>query len=347
MTTRRRPKSATPEPRPLTPDTPLSTENRLPTASLPVRKPPGLRRAWAEPVAKERAEATKRCCKNCAYGMRPTGKWFRILLSGFPGLLACFNHPDEPGRMRETGGHRVCRNFRLRCPPAVRLDPPEPPNDLVCCVALTKGQHAFVDLEDFEWINRHKWSAYCNGCKWYACRTEKHKSIFMHRQIMHAPKGSIIDHIDGNSLNNCKSNLRFCTYGQNNSNRGPKGKSSQYKGVYFDKYKRNYYAAVWHQGDKIVFGPFDSEIDAARDYDRAAIQYHGEFAYLNFPHEWPPERRQEIMAKRRQTVDTPKARGRKSRMGTPGREKYRRKADRPTRKTAKPARSKTKGKTSG
>ena len=315
---------------------------------LPIRKPPGLRRARAEYVAKERAEATKRCCKNCAYSMRPMGKWFRILLAGFPGLLACFNHPEEPGRMRETGCHRVCRNFRLRCPPAVRLDPPEPPNDLVCCVALTKGQHAFVDLEDFAWINRHKWSAYWNGHKWYAGRTEKGKAILMHRQIMHAPKGSMIDHIDGNGLNNCKSNLRFCTSHQNNCNRRPGGKSSQYKGVYFDKRRRKYYAVAQYKSEQIEFGPFDNEIDAARAYDRAAIQYHGEFAYLNFPHEWPPERRQEIMAKRQEITGTPKGKGRKFRMGMPVREKYRRKAGRSTtkgEKATKTARSKPKGKT--
>lgn len=269
--------------------TPPTTDYRLPTTGLGVRKPPGRRRARAEHVAKVRAEQTNRCCTNCVYGVRPAGKLWRLVLLQFPGLLACLNHAETPGQMRDTTAARVCRNFRLRCPPAVRVDPPEPPSKLVCCIPLTKGKHALVDLEDFDRVNRNKWTAYYTGCKWYAGRTQKGKSIRMHRQIMHARKGQIVDHADGNGLNNCKSNLRFCTVGQNNCNRRPGGKSSRYKGVYFDKCRHHFYAVVQYRGKQREFGPFDNEIDAARAYDRMALQYHGAFAYLNFPHEWPPE----------------------------------------------------------
>jgi hypothetical protein len=329
----------------LPPGTRPITDYRQPIAGLPVRKPPGLARARAEFLAKMRAEATKRCCANCVYGVRPVGKWWRLILLQFPGLLACLNHPDEPGRLRETLSGRVCRNFRLRCPPAVRVEPPEPPNDLVCCIPLTKSQHALVDLEDFKWINRHKWTAYYTGRKWYAGRTERGKAILMHRQIMHARKGRIVDHIDGNGLNNCKCNLRFCNYGQNNCNRKAGGKSSQYKGVYFDKRRRKYYATVQYRGEQLEFGPFENEIDAARAYDRAALEYHGEFAYLNFPEEWPPERRREIMAKRPQTTGTAKSKRRKSRLGRPGRDKCRRKAKRSATKRTKTARRKSESST--
>ena len=285
-----------PAPKPVPPasgDVKLGTENRqLPTGSPPpstdpaVRTPPGRQRARAEYVAKQRAEATKPYCQNCVYGMRPVGRLWRLVLFQFPGLLACLNHPDEPGRLRETVSTRVCRNFRLRCPAAVRVEAPTLPSDLVCAIPLTRGKTALVDYEDFERINRHKWVACPVGIAWYANRTERGKSILMHRQIMRARKGTFVDHIDGNGLNNCKSNLRFCTARQNCWNRRPVGRYSRYKGVTFDRRRRKYYAVVRYQGDQLKYGPFDNEIDAARAYDRAALEYHGEFAYLNFPEDF-------------------------------------------------------------
>ncbi len=132
-------------------------------------------------------------------------------------------------------------------------------------------------------------------------------------------------------------NLRFCNYGQNNCNRKAGGKSSQYKGVYFDKRRRKYYATVQYRGEQLEFGPFENEIDAARAYDRAALKYHGEFAYLNFPEEWPPERRREIMAERHESAGTPKGKGRKFRLGEPKRGKCRRKAKQSTTKKTRAA----------
>ncbi len=277
------------------------TTDRLPTTDYrpPSPAPPGRQRARAQFVAKLRAEATKRCCANCVYGTRPQGKWWRLILIPFPGLLACLNHPERPGRMWETTGNRVCRNFRLRCPPAVRVDSPTPPTDLVCAIPLTRGKTALVDYDDFDRINRHKWVACPVGIAWYANRTERGRSILMHREIMRARKGTVVDHIDGNGLNNCKSNLRFCNACQNSWNRRPLGRHSRYKGVSFDKRRGKYYAVVRYQGNRLKYGPFDEEIEAARAYDRVALENHGEFAWLNFPHEWPPERRQALIARAR------------------------------------------------
>jgi hypothetical protein len=82
-------------------------------------------------------------------------------------------------------------------------------------------------------------------------------------------------------------NLRVATRRQNTCNRRKtKSKtSSQYIGVYFDKYSQLWAAKIKYMDKTIWLGRFKSEIDAARAYDRAAIKYHGEFARLNFPRE--------------------------------------------------------------
>lgn len=74
-----------------------------------------------------------------------------------------------------------------------------------------------IDPEDFEKISTHKWKINKGG---YVCRTiNKNGLLYLHRFIMDASKGQEIDHIDGNKLDNRKSNLRFCTKSQNSYNR--------------------------------------------------------------------------------------------------------------------------------
>jgi len=94
-------------------------------------------------------------------------------------------------------------------------------------IKLTKKQVALVDDSDYEELNRFKWHARKTVKTFYAERTftignGKRKNVFMHRYIMQTPKGFDTDHIDGNGLNNQRSNLRVCTRSENLRNQGKK-----------------------------------------------------------------------------------------------------------------------------
>ncbi len=226
----------------------------------------------------------KRHCHRCAYGIRPPAcQACPKLRSGCAGLLLCVNHPDSPGVLTEVPTAGTCRNFRPRRDPVVRLTPPEPPNDEVRYIALTKGLCAIVDAADYEEVSKYKWSAHIAGANRYAVRRNKGKRLAMHRFIMKPPKGMIVDHIDGNGLNNRRSNLRLCTAQQNQCNRRPRGRTSRFKGVCYRKQIGKFAAAIMSHGEQIHIGCFDDEEEAARARDRMAVEFQGEFAYLNFP----------------------------------------------------------------
>lgn len=245
---------------------------------------------------------SERICANCAYAMRPVGRWFHIILSHWPGLLACISHPETPGQMREVSRLDTCRHFRPKYKPAVRREPPEPPSDDIRYIALTKGRFAIVDAVDYEWLSRYKWRATFNGGSWYAATTIKNRNVLMHRMIMDPPEGIVVDHIDGNSLDDRRCNLRICTRQQNAYNCRRSRGTSPYKGVCFEKITGRWRASIVYQGERLNLGLYESEVEAARAYDRKAIELFGEFAYLNFPEEHGrqgrPERRPHNMLSR-------------------------------------------------
>ena len=116
------------------------------------------------------------------------------------------------------------------------------------------------------------------------CRNYNRSIVGMHRVIMNAPKGMLVDHIDGNGLNNRRSNLRLCTNKENARNARPsKGGSSRYKGVCWHKAKKKYDARIEVDGKRYCLGYFADEIEAAVTYDIKAMQLFGDFAYFNFP----------------------------------------------------------------
>jgi hypothetical protein len=156
-------------------------------------------------------------------------------------------------------------------------------------IQLTKGKVALVDDEDFEYLNQFKWYASRAKNGFYVHRAlkginRKQIKTSIHRVIMKAEKGIIIDHVDGNGLNNQKNNLRICTLGQNQMNRGAQlNNKSGFKGVHYfnNTTDKNWIAKISYNKKIIYLGSYSNPIDAARAYNEAAIKYHGEFANLN------------------------------------------------------------------
>jgi hypothetical protein len=232
----------------------------------------------------------KRCCSNCANAVRPIGRWFRVILSRWPGLLTCLSHPDAPGRLMGVACCASCANFRPRHKPAVRSAPLEPPDDNVRYIPLTQGKYAIVDAGDYERVSRYKWCLSRTGKQLYAQRRTGGKTIRMHQFIMNPPKGMVVDHIDGNGLNNRRSNLRICTRPENTRNRRVNPNTSTgFKGVWRDKKTGKCWAQIYFEGKPIRLGSFATAVEAARAYDRKAIELFGQFARLNFPEEHPAQ----------------------------------------------------------
>ena len=226
-----------------------------------------------------------RTCLYCAYSFFDDSRFLANTMACWPTLLTCFNHVDHPGEIWQVGPDQTCRHFRFKRQPVVRLEPPEPPDDDIRYIALTKGKFAIVAAADYERLNRYKWTLSEANGTCYARRQTRGRTILMHREVMHAPDGMMVDHIDRNGLNNHPRNLRLCTARQNAYNSISAHGTSQYKGVSWDIAAGKWRATINCQGQHYHLGLFDTEIEAARAYDQKARELFGQYAYLNFPEE--------------------------------------------------------------
>ena len=172
-------------------------------------------------------------------------------------------------------------------------------------IKLTQDQETVVDDEDFEFLSQFTWHAAASTVHdlIYA-RTrvgDKHKNLLrskgltfrfrqyiaIHDLVVVKPTGYIVDHIDGDTLNNQKCNLRACTHRQNMRNsRKRKTGTSPYKGVIvyesmFSNVPVKYIAKI----QSTYLGHYKTIDEAVKAYDKAALERFGEFACTNFPKE--------------------------------------------------------------
>lgn len=151
-------------------------------------------------------------------------------------------------------------------------------------IPLTKRKMALVDDEDYEWLMQWKWHVIECEKNFYARRNHKGKTIYMHRLIMGACAGQQTDHKNCNGLNNQKQNLRFCSNAQNQYNQKSYiGHTSKFRGVCWHKVAKKWQASIRHHYHLIYLGLFGNEFEAAKAYDRAAVEKYGEYAHLNIP----------------------------------------------------------------
>jgi hypothetical protein len=156
-------------------------------------------------------------------------------------------------------------------------------------INLGEGRFTIVEPPDFYQLNHFHWYAEGQDVHIYAVRNiikarGKSTTIRMHREIMNAPAGLLVDHRNNDTLDNRRANLRLATYSQNkiNSRRDKSKTSSRYIGVSLVKSNGKWRAYINCDRKRIYLGRFASETEAAKAYDDAAKKYHGEFARLNF-----------------------------------------------------------------
>jgi hypothetical protein len=249
-------------------------------------------------------------CHTCVYAHWDVGLWLRTLWSGLPAGPTCGNQPQFPGRMRECPSGPACRNYRPW--------PPTPTGENVKTIPLTEGFYTYVDAADFEELNQYRWYAY-NG---YAVRNEKNKRIYMQRQIMQPPKGMVVDHINHNRYDNTRANLRNVTPRENSCNMRKHARAASiYKGVGRDKRCHGWYAKAALMRVPVVCYGFREEAEAARAYDRMAVELFGEVAGLNFPEEWPAELRARVYAEAEAKREALRAKAARAKRRKNGKEK--------------------------
>lgn len=152
-------------------------------------------------------------------------------------------------------------------------------------VPLTRGLTAVIDEADAERVRARKWNAQKGGHTWYAYtmvrREGVQRSLSMHRFILEVGDDELIDHRNGDGLDNRRANLRSCSHAENLRNQRKRDDAtSRFKGVHRAANGR-WRVEIEQNGERLTLGTFLDEERAARQYDRAARIFFGSFARTN------------------------------------------------------------------
>lgn len=170
-----------------------------------------------------------------------------------------------------------------------------------------------IDAADRDVVGTHRWHRHTDGKRCYAMTSIKGKSVYMHRLIMNAPFSMggriVVDHVNGDGLDNRRHNLRVCSQSENLANAKRSRGRSKFKGV-FEGSPGRWLAYMRINYKKHHLGYYASEIEAAIAYNRAVMQARGEFASINPVADDGRELRRLAKPKKSQHKNVTAARGR-------------------------------------
>lgn len=144
-------------------------------------------------------------------------------------------------------------------------------------IPLTQEHYAIVDDEDYDMLIAYgKWHWHLRG---YAANG-RGSAVMMHNLILRPPFGFTVDHIDGNGLNNQKSNLRVASCSQNQANqKKSRANTLGFKGITAIR-TGGYIARIGKERKYLGF--YTTKEEAAQAYDKAARLLYGSFARTNY-----------------------------------------------------------------
>jgi hypothetical protein len=163
---------------------------------------------------------------------------------------------------------------------------------------LPCGRVALIDDADAPLLAHRRWVSHTNatktrsnGSKLYVVSYAGGRMVRLHRLLMDAPHGVLVDHVNGDGLDNRRRNLRLTDHSGNRANAAACGGRSRFRGVTWDAQRGKWMARLEVDGRRLYLGRFDSELEAAEAWDATALECWGDMARLNLagPGGMPPE----------------------------------------------------------